>query len=109
MVIECARNVEQIDEDEEKQEPDQDDILSAKWRKPTSGTTSGFAVVKQMLSKGISARQLLQSLLASECSVPTNISDPLALRLLLELVEQRPYRQRLPEYHSFQHAVQLLK
>lgn len=86
---------------------EREERLEQKWKKPP--TQSNFVLVQEMLERGLSASQILQSLIGSECKVPDDISESVALRLLIQFVGERRFRNRLPQFNDFTHAVELFK
>ncbi|KAI6233850.1 Deacetylase sirtuin-type domain-containing protein [Aphelenchoides fujianensis] len=87
-------------------EDDQEDRLSQKWKKPG---VSGVEMVQKMLEKGLTPRQMLRSILGPECPIPVEMPESIALKYFLQLASERRYRDRLPQFNDFQHAVQLFK
>ncbi|KAI6219818.1 Transcriptional regulator, Sir2 family [Aphelenchoides fujianensis] len=85
---------------------DQEERLSQKWKKPG---VSGVEMVQKMLEKGLTPRQMLRSILGPECPIPVEMPDSIALKYFLQLASERRYRDRLPQFNDFQHAVQLFK
>ncbi|KAI6177553.1 NAD-dependent protein deacetylase sir-2.1 [Aphelenchoides bicaudatus] len=85
---------------------EREDRLEQKWKKPSQ---SNFGLVQEMLERGLSPSQILQSLIGNECKLPVGMSESTALRLLIQFVSERRFRHRLPQYNDFTHAVELFK
>lgn len=116
--IECSAKIVTINDEEtssgtETRSPDEDlslnereKRLEQKWKKPTE---PNFVLVQEMLERGLAPSQILQSLIGTECKVPSGMSESTALRLLIQFVGERRFRDRLPQYNDFTHAVELFR
>ncbi|KAI6215686.1 hypothetical protein M3Y94_00413600 [Aphelenchoides besseyi] len=85
---------------------DREERLSQKWKKPQ---VSGVSIVQQMLGKGLTPRQMLQTIVGPECPIPDNMPEHAALRYFIQIATERRHRDRLPQFNDFVHAVQLFK
>ena len=64
-------------------------------------------LVQQLVRKGIQPRRIL-NLLYPMYSIPADIPDQWILQLLRELCEHKT-REKLPEWNTFEDAVQLFR
>jgi hypothetical protein len=85
---------------------EREERLQQRWQKSTQPS---FSLVQEMLERGLSPSQILQSLIGEECKVPNSMSESTALRLLIQFVGERRLRERLPQYNDFTHAVELFR
>ncbi|CAD5218918.1 unnamed protein product [Bursaphelenchus okinawaensis] len=76
------------------------------WRR-SYGPNAKF--INEMMARGLSPYQILQSLAPEGCTVPTDLPASVLFRLLFELLDEKMFRSRLPQYHDFSQAVQLFK
>ncbi|KAF1584799.1 UNVERIFIED_CONTAM: NAD-dependent protein deacetylase sir-2.1, partial [Eudyptes robustus] len=60
-------------------------------------------------AKGLSPYQILQSMAPTGCQVPKDLPVEVIFRLLFELMDEKCFRKRLPQYHDFSQAVELFK
>nr|UYO08130.1 SIR-2.1 [Bursaphelenchus mucronatus] len=79
---------------------------SLAWRRRSSPNTK---FINDLLAKGISPYQILQSMAPTGCQVPKDLPVEVIFRLLFELMDEKCFRKRLPQYHDFSQAVELFK
>lgn len=96
---ECSENkiIWQINASEEE-------VLSRKWKKPSETMT----VVQHFLDQGMTPKQVLSHLLP-QYSIPVSMTDEFAIQVLLELFSEKRTREKLPQYNTFDHAVELFR
>lgn len=67
-----------------------------------------MSVVQHFLREGLTPKEVLAHILP-HYSMAKDITDEFAIQIILELFSEKRSREKLPNYNTFQHAVELFK
>lgn len=108
----------ELDEDGEYDEDDDDDSSSVVSRlsglshlsdcDDSGGAFSANPWIRKQIIQGVSPRDLLSQMIQSSNVIPQHVSDLTLWRIIASTLVE-PRRQKLKEYHSLDHAMDLVK
>uniref|UniRef100_A0A914CZK2 NAD-dependent protein deacetylase sir-2.1 n=1 Tax=Acrobeloides nanus TaxID=290746 RepID=A0A914CZK2_9BILA len=75
-----------------------------RWKKPSDS----MAMVQGLFSQGVTPREILGHLLPGH-TMPSDMTNEIAIQLIMSLVYERRSRDKLPEYNTFKDAVELFR
>lgn len=67
-----------------------------------------MSVVQHFLHEGLTPKEVLAHILP-HYSIPEDTTDEFAIQIILELFSEKRTREKLPDYNTFQQAVDLFK